>query len=566
MSSSASPDPSRPWLSHYPPHVSWELDVPDRLLTEVLDEAVHRWPERPALIFYGRRWSYRELGAEVERVATAFAREGIGPGDRVAIVLPNCPMYPIAFFAALRVGATVVQVSPLWIGDDLETLLADARPKAAVTLEILYPNLTHGPQGRAIPLVYVARLREFYPALLRPFVGLVLRRSHQPTAFPVGVRIRPWRAARTGQGTIPPRARPDPATTVAVLQYTGGTTGLPKAAMLTHRNLVANAVQTDAWNTTRRPGEEIFLAAIPLFHIYGLTVTFLLAIYEGGTVVLQLRPEPKELLRLIRRYRPTQLPAVPALYAALLERPELGPDHLRSIHFCVSGSAPLPPDIQQRFEAASGGRLVEGYGLTEASPVTHANPVEGERRAGSIGIPLPATDQRIVEPDGDGVLGLGDVGELEVRGPQVMLGYLHQPAETAAVLVNGWLRTGDLARLDADGYAYIVDRKKDVINVGGLKVYPREVEETLRRVPGVADVAVAAGPDPELGEVPRAYVVVAPGAILQAETLVAFAREHLAHYKAPRTVEFRAALPKSGIQKTLRRALRDEAFGAHPPR
>ncbi len=549
----------RPWLRKYPPGVPAHLTYPDRRVGDLLDDAVRRWPDRAAVVFHGTVLTYRELAQAVERLAAALAADGVGPADRVALMLPNCPAYPIAFFAALRRGATVVQVSPLWIGDDLEGLLADAAPRAAVTLEMLYPNLARGPSGRAIPLVYVARLKEFYPALLRPFVALTLRRRGLPTAFPREARVRPWKEALRVDRPVAPATQAS-ATEVAVLQYTGGTTGTPKAAMLTHRNLVANVLQADAWNTTRRPGEEVFVASIPMFHIYGLTVALLLAVAEGGTIVLQLRPEPRELLRLIRRHRPTQLPAVPALYAALLERPELARFRLDSIRYCVSGSAALPPDVQARFEKATGGFLVEGYGLTEASPVTHVNPVQGERRPGSIGLPLPDTEQRVVDPDGDRVLGVGEVGELEVRGPQVMLGYYGRPEETAGVLRDGWLRTGDLARLDADGYAYVVDRKKDLINVGGMKVYPREVEETLRLDPAVADVAVVAAPDRELGEVPRAYVVRAPGASVDAAALIALARKHLAHYKAPRSVEFVDRLPKSGIQKTLRRELRDRAF------
>jgi len=560
VSDPSASDPDRPWLRKYPARVPPHLVYPDRLLSEVFQEAVGRWGERTALIFYRAHWSYRHLEDEVERFAAALSHEGVGPGDRVALILPNCPAFPIAFLATLRLGATVVPVSPLWVGDDLERLLHDAEPRAAVTLDTLYPHLSRGQSGRSIPVVFVARVRDFYPALLRPFAGLLGPRGGR-AAFPREPRVRPWRRAVRAKGPVP-RVRTDPRTTVALLQYTGGTTGTPKAAMLTHRNLVANVLQAASWDTTREPGHEVIMASIPLFHIYGLTFAFLLGLVEGGAIVLQLRPEPAELLRLIHRYRPTQLPTLPALYAGLLAQPTLPRYRVGSIRYCVSGSAALPQELQRRFETATGGSLVEGYGLTEASPVTHVNPVEGERRPGSIGLPLPDTDQRIVDPASDRPLGVGEVGELEVRGPQVMLGYYRQPEETRAVLSDGWLRTGDLAYLDADGYAYVVDRKKDLINVGGLKVYPREVEELLREHPGVADVAVVASPDPILGEVPRAYVVRSPGADVGAEELIALVRSRLAHYKTPRTVEFRATLPKSGIQKTLRRELRAEAFRA----
>ncbi len=549
---------SRPWLRRYSPGVPAHLDYPPVLLTELVANAVRRWGGRTALAYYGARWSYSRFWAESERFAASLEREGVRPGDRVAVYLPNCPGFAIALFGVLRLGAIAVQVSPLYVGDDLVRVLKDSKPKALVTLEILYPNLAKVEAQVRIPAVFVARLREFYPAWKRPFVNLVLRRQHLPTRFPAGPGVRRWAHAVRTPGTVPFHPG-DPATTVAVFQYTGGTTGTPKAAMLTHRNLVANILQTNTWNTTRVEGKEVIVAAIPFFHIYGLTVGLLMGLADGATVVIQTRPEVGELLGLIDRYRPTQFPGVPALYQALARRTDLDRHDIRSIKFCLSGSAPLPREVQRRFEAATGGRLLEGYGLTEASPVTHANPTEGERRPGSIGLPLPDTDQRIVDPwDGSRSLAVGEIGELAVRGPQVMLGYYRQPEETAGVLQDGWLRTGDLARLDADGYAYIVDRKKDMINVGGLKVYPREVEEVLLEHPAVADAAVVGVPDEAHGEVPKGFVVRKPGVSVGADELIAFVRSKIAHYKAPRSIEFRDALPRSGVQKVLRRVLRED--------
>ncbi len=373
-------------------------------------------------------------------------------------------------------------------------------------------------------MVFVARLREFYPFPKSLFVNTVLRRSHQPTDFPADPWVRAWHDALRTPGTVPDW-HGDPATTVAVLQYTGGTTGKPKGAMLTHRNLVANVVQDNSWNTTRKSGEDVIMAAIPFFHIYGLTVAMLMGLADGATVVIQTRPEIRELLKLISKYRPTEFPGVPALYHAFIQQPDLARYRIRSIRYCLSGSAPLPLEVARRFEALTGANLVEGYGLSETSPVTHVNPVEGERRAGSIGIPLPDTDQRVVDLEtGRRVLGTGEVGELSVRGPQVMLGYYHQPEETALVLEDGWFRTGDIARIDADGYAYIVDRKKDMINVSGMKVYPREVEEVLFQHPSVADAAVIGVPDAEHGEVVKAFVVRKPGTTVTAAELMAFVR------------------------------------------
>ena len=545
------------WVRHYPPKVPPTVEVPNLLLTEFIQQSVQTWPDRTALVYYGARWSYRRFWAETERLAAQFARAGVGPGDRVALYLPNCPAYPVAFFATLRLGASVVQVSPLYLGQDLVRLLRDSEPKVLVTLEILYPNYDRVRREAPVPVQFVARLRDLYPWHLRPFVNTVLRRQKQPTEFPAHPEVRSWRSAVRAAGAAP-MWKGDPATTVAVLQYTGGTTGRPKAAMLSHRNLVANVVQARAWNTRRTPGDEVVMAAIPFFHIYGLTIALLLGLADGATVVLQTRPEIRELLKLIDRYRPTQFPGVPALYQAFNHQPDIAKYHLRSVRFCMSGSAPLPIEVARRFEALTGAPLFEGYGLSEASPATHANPIDGERREGSIGLPLPNTWQRVVDAEtATEELKNNEVGELEVKGPQVMLGYYRQPEETQQVLRDGWLRTGDIALIDDDGYAFVIDRKKDMINVGGMKVYPREVEEVLFQHPAVADVAAIGVPDAERGEVVKAFVVLRPGTTASGEDLIRFVRERIAHYKAPRTVEFRDSLPRSGIQKVLRRVLRD---------
>jgi long-chain acyl-CoA synthetase len=556
-----SSDVDRVWLAKYPPQVPKTLTISHRLLPQVVEASVNRWPDRPALVYYGARWSYRRLWEESGRFAAALAREGIGAGDRVALYLPNCPAYPIALLGILRLGAIVVQISPLYLGQDLTRLLRDSEPKAIVTLEILYPNLVQVRAEAHVPVEFVARLRELYPWYLRLFVNPILRRQGRSTAFPSGEPgVRPWGAAVRTPGDFPAFTG-DPATSVAVLQYTGGTTGVPKAAMLTHRNLVANVEQGIAWNWLREPGHEVVLASIPFFHIYALTVALLWGLSDGATIVIQTRPDVEELLKLIDRYHPTQFPGVPALYAALNRSPGIEKHHLRSLKFCLSGSAPLPLEVARRFEELTGARLCEGYGLSETSPVTHVNPVEGERKAGSIGIPLPNTDQRVVDAEtGTRGVPVGEVGELSVRGPQVMLGYYRQPEETAAVLRDGWFRTGDLARLDADGYAYIVDRKKDIVIVGGFKVYPREVEEVLYQHPSVAEAAAIGVPDREHGEVIKAFVVPKAGANPSADELIQFVRVRIAHYKAPRYVEFRASLPRTGVQKVLRRVLRDESL------
>jgi long-chain acyl-CoA synthetase len=564
MGATVSQVEDRVWFRQYPPKVPRHVTIPDQLLTELVEEGVRRWPDRPAIVYYGATWSYRRFWEQSERFAAALACEKVGPGDRVALYLPNCPAFPIAFFAILRLGAIVVPVSPLYIQQDLERVLEDATPKALVTLETLYPNLAKVRFGRAVPAVFVARSRAFYPWYRRPFVSVGSRDRSSPRRFPSGPSVRSWKKALATSGSVP-LARSDPRTSPAVLQYTGGTTGVPKAALLTHRNLVANVVQGNAWNIWLEPGAEVVMAAIPLSHIYGLTVALLMGLAAGGTVVLQTRPDIRELLALIDRYQPTQFPGVPALYQAFNRQPDLAKHKIRSIRYCLSGSASLPLEVQRRFEELTGARLVEGYGLSETSPITHENPLAGERRVGSIGVPVPETDQRVVDLEtGARVLGVGEVGELAVRGPQVMLGYFRHPEETALVLKDGWFRTGDVARIDPDGYAYLVDRKKDMVNVGGMKVYPREVEEVLFQHPGVADVAVVGTPDPERGESVVAFVVPKPGVSVAPEELIAFVRGRIAHYKAPRRVEFRDQLPRSGTQKVLRRVLREEAASAMP--
>jgi len=547
---------SRPWFAHYETGVPHSIEIPNRRLSDLVGESARRWSTRTALVHYGARWTYGEFWEQTGRFAAALHREGFRPGDRLALYLPNCPAYPIAYFGALRLGLVVVQVNPLYLGQDLTRVLKDSEPRGLVTLEILYPNFAKIASEVNVPVQWVARLREFYPALARPFVNIVLRRRKHPTAYPKGPAIRRWSDAVRTPGDFP-EAAGDAATEVAVLQYTGGTTGRPKAAMLTHRNLVANALQCRAWFRAE-PGTATVLAAIPFFHVYGMTVAMNYPMLEGATIVLETRPDPSEILRLIHKYHVTEFPGVPALYQAINHHPKVGRYDIRSIRVCLSGSAPLPVEVATKFEQLTGGHLIEGYGLSEASPVTHANPIVGERRVGTIGLPAPNTDQKVVDLEtGTRTLGVGEAGELLVRGPQVMLGYYHQPEETAAVLQDGWLRTGDVASIDADGYATIVDRKKDLVNVGGFKVYPREVEEVLYQHPNVAEAAVIGVPDEALGEVVKAFVVLKKGTNASADELIGFVRERIAHYKAPRTIEFRNELPRSGVQKVLRRVLRE---------
>jgi long-chain acyl-CoA synthetase len=556
------PPADRPWLARYPANVPWEIEIPNERLPEAVERSVRRWPDRSAIVFYGARWSYRRFWEASGRFAAALHAEGFRPGDRLALYLPNCPAYPIAFYGALRLGVVVVQLSPLYIADDLNRLLDDARPRGIVFLDISSKNLEGVPADRLPEVRFAARLRSFYPALQRPFVNLIARRRGLDPSYPSDPAVRSFARAIATPGEFP-KPSGDPGREVAVLQYTGGTTGVPKAAMLTHRNLLANALQCQAWFPVQPPGTSVLLAAVPFFHVYGMTVALNYPLIAGSTIVLQVRPEIGEMLRLIHRHRPVELPGVPAIYRGIADHPKVGRYDIRSIRLCVSGSAPLPAETARRFESITGGNLLEGYGLSEASPVTHANPIDHAlRRDGSIGLPLPLTEQRVVDLEtGTRAQPTGTPGELVVRGPQVMLGYSGHPEETAQTIRDGWLFTGDIATIDPDGYAFIVDRKKDMIDVGGLKVYPREVEEVLYQLPGVAEAAVLGVPDPTLGEVVKAFVVRRSGSDVTEAQVIDFVRAHIAHYKAPRAVEFRASLPKSGVQKVLKRVLRE----APPP-
>jgi long-chain acyl-CoA synthetase len=399
---------------------------------------------------------------------------------------------------------------------------------------------------------------ESLPWHARLLVHLAQRRKGERVRVPVETDTYWFQDLVRSYPPTPPGADLKPSD-VALLQYTGGTTGTPKAAMLTHRNLVTNSLQARAWFPRAAAGREIFLGAIPFFHVYGLTSVLLFGVAVAAEIIVIPRPRPVDIvLEAIQRFRVTLFPGVPTLYAAINEHPKVGEYDLRSGALCVSGAAPLPREVFERFEVLTGGRLVEGYGLTETSPLTHCTPLFGERRPASIGLPLPDTDARVVDMTTGEPLPPGDEGELEVRGPQVMLGYWNRPEETDEVFHDGWLRTGDVARMDADGFFHVVDRRKDMIDVSGFKVLPREVEEVLLMHPKVREAVVAGVPDAYRGETVKAFVVLKPGETASEEEIVEFCRLHLAVFKVPRKVEFRSELPKSMVGKYLRRVLIEE--------
>jgi len=549
----------RPWLAHYEAGVPAEIDFPKVAVDELLREAAKQWPDRTALVFFGKRTSFLQLDQAADRFAHALRGLGVQPGDRVSLHLPTSPAFVIGFMGALRAGAIAVPMNPLYMPRELSELFAQVAPKVSVALDVLVPGLRGlDGAGQAGKLVTTG-IQDSLPVPMKWLYPLKARRegrwNPQPHTAETPNLFRLLAAA-----PATPFASAATADDPAVLQPTGGTTGIPKTATLTHRNLVANAYQVAVWMPDA-PNVESFstVCPLPLFHIYGLTVDLNYAMVKGATLLLLPRFEPVEVLKVIAKYKPRLFPGAPIMYQTLGRHPEAGRYDLRSIEACISGSAPLTPDVQYRFEEITGGRVVEGYGLTEASPVTHCNPVHGERRNGTIGLPFPSTEARIMDlEDPTREMPLGEVGELWVRGPQVMAGYWERPDETAATLRDGWLRTGDLAKVDADGYFTIVDRAKDLIIVGGLNVYPREVEEVLLSHPAVSDAAVIGRPEERHGELPHAFVVLLPDQPATPEELIAYCRANLARFKVPRTIEIRDELPKSMIGKVLRKELRAE--------
>ncbi len=506
--------------------------------------------------------TYRQLQDQTLRFATALFQLGVRKGDRVALMLPNCPQLVVAFYGALRIGAIPVNTNPMYVSREMREQFEDSGCETVVLLDQFYPRLKEIHAATRVRRVIVADVAETLPWHARLLVRIAQRRKGERVRVPAETDTYSFRDLVRSYPNTPPGANLKPED-VALLQYTGGTTGTPKAAMLTHRNLVANSEQARAWFPRARDGQEIFLGAIPFFHVYGLTSVLLFGVRVGAEIVIIPRPRPVDIvLEAIQRFRVTLFPGVPTLYAAINEHPRVADYDLRSGALCVSGAAPLPREVSERFEALTGGRLVEGYGLTETSPLTHCTPLFGQRRAGSIGLPFPDTEARVVDMTSGEPVAPGEEGELEVRGPQVMLGYWGRPEETAEVFHEGWLRTGDVARMDPDGFFHVVDRRKDMIDAAGFKVLPREVEEVLFMHPKVREAVVAGVPDAYRGETVKGFVVLKPGETATEEEIVDFCRLHLAPFKVPRKVEFRSELPKSMVGKYLRRVLVEEERAA----
>jgi long-chain acyl-CoA synthetase len=552
-------DVATPWLDSYPPGVPEHVEVPSTNLARLLADAARDFPHAPALHFEGRTTSYAELAERAWRFAGTLAALGVTKGTRVGLILPNCPQAVVAFFATLRVGGVVVQNNPTYTERELEHQLGDAGVEVLVCLDLAYERVKPLRERLGIREVIVTSVLDELPAVKRVLAPYTRRGREASAGIAKDEPVLRWRELAGRGDARAPEAEVDPGVDLALIQYTGGTTGLSKGVMLSHANLSANVEQVRAWFPDADPGHEIMMAVLPFFHVYGLTVCLLLGVRLRAALVLQPRFDLAQVLQSVDHYRPTLFPGVPTMYVAINRAVAAGGHDLSSIKACLSGAAALPLEVAERFERFSGGRLVEGYGLSECSPVALANPIYGKRKAGTIGMPLPDTLARVAEPeDPSRTLPPGQPGELALLGPQVMLGYWNRPDETAQVLRDGWLLTGDLAVMDDEGYFTIVDRKKDLIIAGGYNIYPREVEEVLYEHPKVSEVCVAGVPDSYRGETVKAYIVLRQGESATPEEIREFAKARLASYKVPRSVEFRDDLPKTIVGKVLRRALVEE--------
>ena len=541
---------NKPWFKFWPSDVPKRIEYPLIPLHEILAKTAKEHPDRAAIAYFEGKITYRELDSLSNQFAGALSALGVKKGDRVAIFLPNIPQFVIAYFGALKVGAVLTAISPLHKEREVEYQLTDSEAETIVALDSLYPIVEKVWRKTKLKNVVVTSLEDYASKI-----------AISPSRVGQKPNVYSFQELLKEKGAKPPKVNINPKEDLAALQYTGGTTGTAKGAMLTHTNLASNAIAFAAW-IKGATAEETFLTALPLFHIYGMTTSMNVPILLAAKMVLLPRFDPVAALENIQRHSVTVFCGVPTMYSVLLANPKLGKFDLTSIRVCISGASPLPPQVQKKFMEITGGFLAEGYGLTEASPVTHCNPVDKTMRTvrlGSIGLPMPDTDSRIVDAEtGAKTLKPSETGELAVKGPQVMRGYWKRPGETALVLRDGWLLTGDIAKMDQDGYFYITDRKKDLIKYKDYSVYPREIEDVIYEHPAVKLCAVVGKPSPVVGEVPKAFVVLKDGAKATEAEIIAFVNEKVAPYKAIREVEFRKELPISAAGKVLRRMLQGE--------
>jgi long-chain acyl-CoA synthetase len=550
----------KPWLEWYEEGVPQTIDFEDKPITDNLRESARRYPRRPALVFEKSQISYAELEDKSNRLATALAALGVKKDSRVAIQLPNLPQTVISYYAVLKLGAQVVMTNPLYVEREIEHQWKDAGVEVAIVGNWLFEERLSRIRGKLPTRHYIVTgIPDLMGFPLNWIAPLLLKRQGLHAKVRAEGNIHDFKTLLKEYPPSPPRTEID-LDDLAVLQYTGGTTGVSKGAMLTHRNLTYNVQQTTTWFPILKQGEEVFLACLPYFHVFGMTVSMNWPIRLGATIVLM--PNPRDIPKMVAnlsKHRVTVFPTLPALLQAIINFPGIEDVDISSIKGCFSGSAPLPLKVLETFEAMTDCKICEGFGLTETSPVTHCNPVMGERKTGSIGVPLPNTDAKVVDiEDGVTEMPTGEPGELIIAGPQCMKGYWNMPEETENTLRDGWIYTGDLATVDEDGYFYIVGRKKDMIVASGYNVYPDEIDQVLFRHPKVFEAATIGVPDAKRGETVKSFIVLNPGETATEDDIREYCKKELAAYKVPKLIEFRDELPKSAIQKILRRQLRDE--------
>ncbi len=544
-----------PWEAAYPEGLDWHLEITPKPLSVILDEAVHAYPHRPCLKFLGKRYTYQQVGDLVARAAKGLQDLDVAKGVKVGLFLPNSPYFVICYHAILKAGGTVVNFNPLYAEPEIAHQIQDSDLRVMVTMNLqsLHPKIVRRLEDTGLLKIVVCRMSRALPFPEKALFALLKRK--ETAAIPPDGRHVTFERLVANDGDFKP-AEIDPNQDVAVLQYTGGTTGVPKGAMLTHGNLYANTIQTRAWSMGVKLGEEKVLAVLPLFHVFGMTGLMNLGLHIGAEIILLPRFKVGEVLKVIAKERPSILMGVPTLYSAINENKEAKNYDLSSLKFCMSGGASLPLKVKEKFEALTGCTLVEGYGLTEAGPVCTINPLSGLNKPGSAGLPLPGTTIEIVSlKNPRKAVPLGETGEICVRGPQVMAGYWNHDEETKAVLQGGRLRTGDIGYMDEDGYVFLIDRIKDLIITSGFNVYPHVIEETICSHPSVEEAAVAGIPHPHRGETVKAYIKLRSDLHLTTTELRAFLKNKLAPFEIPRDIEFRDEIPKTLVGKPSRRQL-----------
>ena len=557
----------KPWLKYYPEGIPAQIDIPEKSLPQVFDEAVEKWRDRTAVIFYGRKITYSELRDHVDRFAAALFDLGVKKGDKVALYLLNCPQFIIAYFAALKVGATLTPISPVYVSGEVKHQIEDSEAKVIVCQDLLYDCVEKA--GVGLRTVILTGIGEYLPALKKFMAKTVVRSVYRKMEVP-STKIFEREGFYQFQSLIkkyppdPPKIQIDPREDLAVLPYTGGTTGLPKGAMLTHYNLVANEAQGQAfWSRVLEEGKEVVIAYLPFYHIYGQVVVMLGGLVRGYTLVLFTTPDVDDILGAIESHRATAFYSVPTLYDVLKDHDKTDRVNWKRFKILVSGADVLLEDTAKGFERRTGVEINEGYGLTETSPITHSNP-KGRTKIGSFGVPVPSTMAAIVHPEKEEFLPLGEIGEIVIQGPQVMKGYWKNPEETSEKLVDiegeKWFRTGDLGSMDDEGYFHFYDRKRDLIKYKGYSVFAREIEEVLTSHPKIKEAGVIGVRDPRVGENIKAAIVLEAEARgkLSEEEIISYCKERLAHYKVPRIVEFRGEIPKTDVGKVSHRELREE--------